>query len=411
MLQNSPANRIVKYGVVLCMAWYLISLMGTLHLRTSGDDLLFLNKSNSVGVLSYVTSRYMTWSGRFTPELLMFSTISFPWIWKAGVVLSVLLSCFSMCRISAGKFNFTIFTLCFVLFLLVPVKINNDASWWITGFYNYLLPISLALYSFSVVISRTRNKCEKLLALLFTFFFPYVEQAGISFIIAVTIYILCFKQYKDKFLMCLLLLSIVNFLICIMAPGNTIRYANEIWHWYPQYQTYSILNKLSLGVDKAHQALTMPFNIPALALSFSVYILGANLKVKPISVTISLIVISTFMAISLASSSFGPPSDFFFFNKTLTSDLWASAKSYLSYFYVLVVFSSLLLLLASLYIEKTINLLPITAMAIGLITIIVMGLSPTVYASSFRVDLFFEIMCIVSASYLANIIFEKHLPK
>lgn len=411
MQQKSSANKIVKCGVILCMAWYLFNLMGTLQLRTSGDDLLFLNKSNSIDVFSYVTSRYMTWSGRFTPELLMFSTISISWIWKLGVPLSVLLISFSMCRISVGNFKFPVFTLCFILFLLIPEKINNDASWWITGFYNYLLPISLALYSFSVVMSRTKNKYEKGLALLFTFYFPYVEQAGISFIIALTIHMLFSKIHKNQFMNWVLALSIINFIICILAPGNAIRYANEIWHWYPQYQTYSIVNKLSLGVDKLHQALTMPFNIPMLILSVATFFLGSTLRVKPLSVIVSLLVLSTFVAVSLASSIFGSPSELFFFNKNLSTDVWSSAKSYLSYLYILIVLSSMILLLLSLYVKKIINLLPLIAFVIGLMTITMMGLSPTVYASNLRVDLFFEVMCIVSASYLVNKSFELNFMK
>lgn len=411
MLQKSHASNIIKCGTILCMAWYLFNLMGTLHLRSSGDDLLFFNKSNNLDVFSYVSSRYMNWSGRVTPELLMFSTISTPLIWKIGIVSSVLLASFSMCRIALGKFNFPTFTLCFVLFLSIPEKINSDASWWITGFYNYLLPISIALYSFSVVASRTNNKIEKFMALLFTLFFPYVEQAGISFVIALTLYVIYFKQYKNMFMMSLLALSAVNFSICIFAPGNALRYANEIWHWYPQYQTYSIFNKLSLGVDKLHQVLTLPFNTPVLILSIATFVLGADLRVKPFSVMVSLIVLSTFVAISLASSVFGSPSQFFFFKETLSSDIWSSAKAFLSYLYILIVLLSILLLLLSLNIEKTINSLPIAALLIGLMTVTVMGLSPTVYISNLRVDLFFEVMCIVSASYLANKIVQIKLIK
>lgn len=193
----------------------------------------------------------------------------------------------------------------------------------------------------------------------------------------------------------------INLAICLKAPGNEQRLLAEPWNWYPQYPTYGLINKLSLGFDKLHQLMTFRYNIPLIGLVAAIIALrsvGGNMLM---SVKIAMIVMMTFIAISITNSLTGFFSNIsFFYSTTLNASNWSSAKIFLSYLYLFFVISSMFIIMLDMLINKMISALPIIAMLLGFMTVTMLGMSPTVYASGFRVDFVFEIMCILSCMYI-----------
>lgn len=412
MQPDITANKWIKYSVLVFSVVYLYIIIRTLHLRGFADDQYFLNIFNSHHIIEHVYGRYFTWTGRFPLELLMTTTIGFNIFWKVGVPASIILLCFSVCRITNYKSSILSFGAALVFFATIPTDINSDASWWVTGFYNYLLPVSLAVYAFSVSYTNRNNIIERAFCIIFSFYYSYMEQAGILYVIAMMTLILFIKERRNKFNYSILLISTINLIICLKAPGNEQRVVLETWTWYPQYQTYGIINKLSLGFDKLHQLMTFRYNIPLIGLSTSILFLGANSGKLKISVKISMVIIMTFISLSVTNSLTGFFSDSsFFYNSILHASRWSSAKIFISYLYIFLVISSMFTIMFDALIKFKISAMPIIAMLLGFMSVTMLGMSPTVYASGLRVDFIFEIMCITSCMYLSIKVYQAGINK
>ncbi|MDO6405282.1 DUF6056 family protein [Pantoea phytobeneficialis] len=406
MQPNTIANKWIKTSVLICAFTYLFIIVRKLHLRDFSDDQYFISIFNSNHIIQILVERYFTWTGRFPIELLMTTTISFKAFWKIGVPLAVIVLCFSLSRIVNKKVSVISFAITLGLFATIPNNINTDASWWITGFYNYLLPVTLAIYSFSVTYTNSNKPIEKAFCFIAVFYFSYMEQAGIAYVIAISCILLSNKESRSKFNITILTISIINLAICLKAPGNEQRLLLEPWNWYPQYTTYGLINKLSLGFDKLHQLMTFRCNIPLIGLVAAIIALRSVGGKMLLSIKIAMVVMMTFIALSITNSLTGFFSNIsFFYSTTLDASNWSSEKIFLSYLYLFIVISSLFIIMLDMLINKMISTLPIIAMFLGFMTVTMLGMSPTVYASGFRVDFVFEIMCILSCMYIFKKLF------
>ena len=88
----------------------------------------------------------------------------------------------------------------------------------------------------------------------------------------------------------------------------------------------------------------------------------------------------------------------------MNAGTWSAGRLYISYLYLLIVISSLYIIMLDMALQQLIPPTPVIAMLIGFMTVTMMGLSPTVYASGLRVDMFFEMMCILSTICIAKCI-------
>jgi len=404
MQQNTPVNKWVSLCLFLTAAIYLFFIYHGLKLRDYDDDKIFLSIFNSEDMIKTLVYRYQTWSGRFVVEWVMTSTIGYAWFWKFGIPISITLACWSCRRIAGLKSSVASLSMTILLFSLIPYDINSDASWWVTGFYNYLLPIAICLYTFSIVYVESNSLLEKALCLTFSFYFSYMEQAGIAFVFSMAAIIFLRKKGRNSFNYLLILIVIINLIICLKAPGNERRFNEEIWKWYPQYQNYGLMNRLALGYDKLHQLMSMRYNLPLII--FSATLFYVRLIVGPMTNTfkIAMAILATFISISIAKCLTGIPNGGFFFNGIpVNAETWSEGKLYISYLYLLIVISSLFIIMLDMALQQLIPPTPVIAMLIGFMTVTMMGLSPTVYASGLRVDMFFEMMCILSTICIANI--------
>ncbi|MEN4830060.1 hypothetical protein [Pantoea vagans] len=403
MLPNTSANKWLKPLAVLTVLTYLLFISKTVNLRGADDDQVFLSIFNSGNIIDILIHRFESWSGRFSLELLMTSTIGYPLFWKIGIPISVVAVCYCCCRISGFRPSIAPFSFALMLFATMPFQINIDASWWITGFYNYLLPVAVALYVYSVCYHGKAGVANKVVCVLLCFYFPYMEQAGIAFVVAMACLICYQRRMVSKFNLAITLLVIINLIICLKAPGNEKRFALEVWRWYPQYQTYGLINKLSLGFDKLHQLMTFRYNIPLIALMISAFYVRCSYSGMRKSTKCALFFIASFISISIANSLTGLFNGGFIFNSTtIDAARWSAGKIYISYFYIFAVISSLCLVLIELAIHAKTNYTAIIAMLIGFMTVTMLGLSPTVYASGYRVDFIFEVMCIIACMSLVR---------
>jgi hypothetical protein len=158
MLHLTTANKIIKTVLALSITAILITIFFKLSLRPDADDQYFLAAINNQTISDYITHRYMTWSGRATLEAVMVLTIGHEWFWRISIPLTLLLLACSISRISTDKMSIQGTFLSIILLMCIPLSINTDTVWWVTGYYNYLLPTAMAAYALSIMMDENRKK-------------------------------------------------------------------------------------------------------------------------------------------------------------------------------------------------------------------------------------------------------------
>ena len=148
--------------------------------------------------------------------------------------------------------------------------------------------------------------------------------------------------------------------------------------------------------------MTLKYNIPLIAFCSILFYLRSTFSNMSLSVKMAMFFIATFISISIANSLTGILSGSLLFGGVIIdATRWYAVKLFISYFYLSIIISSILTLLIDCQLHQKIKSTPIIAIMIGFMTVTMMGLSPTVYASGLRVDFIFEIACIISCMSIA----------
>lgn len=396
MQQNTYANNYFKFLISVCIFSYLFCYASTISLSPSSDDGVFLSVYNTGDIFQFLVKNFKTWSGRFSIELIMTSTIGIEWFWRIGIPASVILTGYSISKIVFHKSSILLIGMFVFIFSQIPSAILGDSAWWVTGFYNYLLPTSIALYLFSTLQLVNINKAEKIACIALSFYVSYMEQVALCLLVAIVVMLLINKNSRTRYRYFVLAIIAINFIACVKSPGNVSRLSIETLNWMPGYKYFNILDMISLGWDKLYQIITLKYNIPFSI--FCISLLYASSKTSPInfSLKFSMIVISSFPALMIYHSLCG---GIFFEGNLIDSGNYSLIDIYISYFYVLVLSVSILLVLIDMLLSGLSSPLPIFSFLISYMSVVIMGFSPTVYASGFRVYYVFEILCILNSMY------------
>lgn len=397
MLQTINANKTARLFMVIAIAAISVMIANYVSLRPEADDQYFLGALENIGLVDYLIQRYSSWSGRVSLEAVMVLTIGHPWFWKVAIPATLIFLSVSIARISGSKSILSMTFIGIMLLLLVPYGINIDAVWWVTGYYNYLLPTAFATYALSVMLQDCPSFVERFLSLLSVILFAYAEQTAVAFIILSLTLVISDKKKITPFSIAMIVLCMVNFVILMKAPGNLVRLHTETWRWMPEFSEYTLIQKMALGFEKVHQSFTVALNVPLIALAAVLvfrYIAGNK---KSIAGWCAAILSCAFIILSLISSIKGHALSRDFFSPVfITADKWSSGSVFASYFFIMMVIASFVVLILSAKLSLKMQIISVSSFITGCITVFMVGFSPTVYASLLRVDYVFEVCCIVS---------------
>ncbi|MBJ7550359.1 hypothetical protein [Marinomonas ostreistagni] len=408
MLNTHVSNK-VRYFSSLFIALYLLIVSYSIETLHWGDDATFLAIANQTNfnILDWLYNRYFEWSGRVTIEFLMLGTINYPAFWKILIPLTMLLMATSISNIIFNEVKAFAVLLILVLMAISPVEIISESTYWVTGFYNYLLPLSLGLYCFSILIKKAPSRMSMVFSFFSVFIFAYQEQVVVLFLLACV----CVPNfYKDKFKLALIFFVIVNAAVLFLAPGNANRLLISYWGAFPQYLDFGLPEQLALGFDKLYQGFIFPDNWPLFI--FLGMLCGRYFFINRYAVSekISLVVLVFFMAFFLAHAQEFPFSSQSFakaqYIGEINSDAIIGGKMYVWYFaFLLVLVSSLILILRQL---TSFGVQILIVLSLGIASVMMMGFSPTVYSSTYRVQLIFEVSLIMAILFQFRTLKEEY---
>ncbi|WP_026885122.1 DUF6056 family protein [Clostridium beijerinckii] len=408
---------------------FIILAIGMLifHLAVNvnfGDDLSFKKVLNDENLIEWLRVRYMTWSSRTVIEGVMVIILGcsiFLWrILDSAIVVLLAVSLSKVCIKSGSRsINWIIVSLIF----LYPFRDMSSAGWGATTL-NYLWPLSFGIYSF-IIVKKIYNNYnikgyEYVLSTLALMFAANQEQMCailFSLYCALTLYFFI-KRKNKRYIILQTCICLVNLIWILKCPGNIVRKVNEVGQWFPDYNTLLFINKTDIGFSSSMvQFICNPnsvfiiFSILAFILTIikcrdnmfriiSGIPLGVGLFFSIFRNNIALF-FPELLKILNYSSQYG----------TITTDNFYSLKSYIPIFLYGMTGICVLLALYFCFGNNVKTILTMLIILLGLASRIIMGFSPTIWASGNRTFLFMYFAFIICTIMIYEEILKSNFNK
>lgn len=381
---------------------FVVALVFSFRIKLTGfgdDDNLFLNpliNEHGGSYLSFLKTRYSTWSSRIIIEIITLVSVQHHLIWR--ILNSIVMT---MCAVlPAFLFKKTkdvkpqSILLSVILFGLVPNSMFSETGW-IATTTNYVFAAAMGLLA---LLSSTQLFVKKepgflifIIGLVATLYAANQEQM-LALLLGLNIlfFIALCRSKKREYIATNIIFIILSAIVIVSAKGNKIRYESEVSRWFPDFESLSFIKKIELGFASTmrhlffdNQWVVLIFLASLLVLLYLKYRRSVFTVFAAIPLVGSLIISNNQLFkinwITNMLNSFGQYGTSFTISdpKTWAADL------------ILMIFLVCVLISIMLYFEFKVKALFVSIIFLGLIfTRMMMGFSPTIWASATRTFLF-----------------------
>lgn len=404
----------VLFGIIMSFA------------RVGGDDATVINSTHNFSVMNAWQQEklnWFRWSSRILVNFVNRSLLGLPrWIWGGYLFVSmyVLLKALSQLFVVENKKFCNLFIACLVL--IMPWQQLSTAGWICTT-GTYFGPVAfgiMGLVPIAKYYKKTRcSVLEEIFYIICLIYGTNIEQMMVIDVGCYTVAIIYFilKKINVKLILvnfCVTIMSVVNFWIC---PGNSGRKLEEEANWFPTFSMLNSVDKVDVGLFTTLRNIFLDNSflfilIIIVMMTFIINKKYGEKKYKYIAFfpTIVLMLLGPFKNFLILffphiSGIYNEWSEYGLF----TVDNAKGISAYVIYLVLMVILLNILLLiiLVSNSIEDLI--VYVTILALGLISRIAIGVSPTIYASGTRTfEVFYMCIIIVGVKVFAeNIVVEK----
>lgn len=385
-----------KYVYYVCLFIFVFALH--LFMRPGeADDLWFIN--NYTGYpLSFAYMRYMQWSSRFLIEMVLVFIASLPLIvWKVLDTLMIVLLFYSGNKLLNIK-NRKILIFEIFLIMILPWKVFGETGW-IATTLNYTWPITLGFYGFSILLEEKTNFLKQIIS-FFCIIFACNQEQMCCVMLAFIIICFCirtFQKKNNKVFLIPFIICILMGVLHIICPGNSMRQISEMQTWYPAYQNFDVLDKISIGIISTVTAILFDFRIIYIAF---IGMLILYIKYLPLNKKLSYII--QFILVCFIFINIYPfdSTQLMFYSKAQESIV----ITFMNFVLPVLLFSLLISIVIYLILKtkNKYNYMFVLLFLSGICSRLILGFSPTVYASGKRTVIYFYIVC-----YLLTIFIMK----
>lgn len=419
--KNSLKNNIKNYYIPFILLFGFSLFMNSQAHIQGGDDTIFVNSFRQYGGVSgWLQSYTSVWSGRIIPHFILIVLLN------CNIIIWKILNSLMITSLAIGIYKFTINTktqftnsdrtkivsfICSVI-LFLPCSVISSSILWVTGSFTYLWSTAfaiIALIPFKRLI--TDEKVSKRL-IIFSFtsilYASYVEQSAsimIVFAIVAIIFALIVKKQIKFYNYILALFICINSYISLSASGNAVRNTAETLKWYPDFDMLSFIDKLFLGVSVTFDHLFNTSNYLMLILGILIAVLVFRKKTDKFTKSIALIPIiySSLKVLSVDK--------LFTFKDT---DKVFVSGGYLQYIPIICACMTTLItlyLFFVIYSDYKESIVTTLIFGAALCESIIMGISPTIFASGSRIFFVTDILLIVCIVRLFYYLYEVEYEK
>lgn len=385
-----------KYVYYVCLFIFVFALH--LFMRPGeADDLWFINNYTG-NPLSFAYMRYMQWSSRFLIEMVLVFIASLPLIvWKVLDTLMIVLLFYSGNKLLNIK-NRKILIFEIFLIMILPWKVFGETGW-IATTLNYTWPITLGFYGFSILLEEKTNFLKQIIS-FFCIIFSCNQEQMCCVMLAFIIICFCirtFQKKNNKVFLIPFIICILMGVLHIICPGNSMRQISEMQTWYPAYQNFDVLDKISIGIISTVTAILFDFRIIYIAF---IGMLILYIKYLPLNKKLSYII--QFILVCFIFINIYPfdSTQLMFYSKAQESIV----ITFMNFVLPVLLFSLLISIVIYLILKtkNKYNYMFVLLFLSGICSRLILGFSPTVYASGKRTVIYFYIVC-----YLLTIFIMK----
>ncbi|NDL61952.1 hypothetical protein GRH90_04130 [Enterobacteriales bacterium SAP-6] len=382
-------------------------MKGIIH---KSDDLIFSQEAQHANVINWLIIRYHGWSSRTAIEFALITLINNKITWSLfnSFFIAITISCVAYITSRFSR-EAIISSVVFLLVLIFTLKkdVLKDGVIWMTGSFNYLWPVALSLFGFALIkaLPLVKNTMPLYIA-AFVFFFlsSFSEQVVAVNLILLTTLAFIYTGNIRKISICSLIATILVFVYIITCPGNKARLFLEIPRWNPDFVNTTIFDKVILGINMSFDQI---FSIQPLAwvILYASLMVCSMLKFAKITSAIMLSIILLIMALNRFSDLTHDYTAVLHFN----SDSVSGAISIVRAVVVLAMAAlTIFILFMSLRNNKE-KYVAVFYYISSFAGTVMLGLSPTIYASSDRIFFVSSVMVSVLAAYFATQAINRHI--
>ena len=380
----------------------LFILVFALHLFMKpgeADDSWFINNYTG-NPLSFAYMRYMQWSSRFLIEMVLVVIVSLPLIlWKVLDTLMIVLLFYSGNKLLNVK-DRKILIFEILLIMILPWKVFGETGW-IATTLNYTWPITLGFYGFSILLEEKTNFLKQVISFICIIFACNQEQmccVMLAFII-ICFCIRTFQKKNNKVFLIPFIICILMGILHIICPGNSMRQISEMQTWYPAYQNFDVLDKISIGIISTVTAILFDFRIIYIAF-IGMLILYTNYL--PLNKKLSYVVqfiLACFIFINIYPFD---STQLMFYSKAQESIV----ITFMNFVLPVLLFSLLISIVIYLILKtkNKYNYMFVLLFLSGICSRLILGFSPTVYASGKRTVIYFYVVCYLLTVFIMKTI-------
>lgn len=250
-----------------------------------GDDNWFFEQSK-MGLIAFTKWRAQVWTSRNIIEFVMLILLNVnEWVWIILDSLMFVLIAHSMRKIISPNPNNDMYItlLIVIIIVLFPFGIFCEAGWYATTL-NYVWPLAFGLYGLSyitrIITKENITNLQKILLILATIYATNQEQMCALYVVfygLFIIYCLIKHIHIPIFVYVIIAISLIMLGYHALCPGNANRKTVETQNYYPEFTSFSIVDKLFLGVvTTVSIGLVNPIYIVFLWSSILIYLIFKN---------------------------------------------------------------------------------------------------------------------------------------
>lgn len=401
--------------LVLMLVLGIVFLFFNFFMPTfKGDDLAYLNRLNKIGYTSASLDHYKTWSSRILIELILMFTAKHFTLWRLLNTAVMLGTITLLCKYIYNRIEAKKLLLVFAIYTMIPLTVMGETGWVATT-TNYQWPVFFSMLAFYPFYQCLKNETINLsvyyCSIPLFFLGSNQEQVNVCFFVLtlfVSIYLWNCKKYNLK-LIVFSVISFIGLIFSLTAPGNSARASKEIINWLPEFKDFTIVNKLDLGISSFGKPFFFDFNglflILFLLIFFLSYTKSKNYYIRIIAAIPLFLNIITYIG-NMAKQGFinyggnsrvmiwGSENLDKLFSKTGTNLSLFNSSTWIATFLVMGLLGCLIVGIYVSFTEKKVATFGMLLLLMGFCSRVIMGFSPTVWASGVRT---FYIMYMVAA--------------
>ena len=405
-------NKIKKHSneIPYFVLFFCVIVLTHLCIREyKGDAPTFFSKIlDQYSFLGATAMRYKTWTSRIIIEipLYWFSYDLRVQAWAIVDILMFVILLLSLMKLTHYKHN----KLVIFLILLYPM-IEMSSAGWIATTINYLWPLALGCASFVLLDKLYHNEKVNILSVIFfmicELFSTNFETFSVYYFVILTfVTVVMFLEHKHTLKSIVIigiqyLISIGNIYLALSCPGNWIRSNAEITKWMIDFPTLTPVDKIILGIEDTVVNLIQS-NLLFLVFALLIFVIGLKKKLSVTKIVAASVPLVSVLLITLLSSF----TDTYFasyklmFQKMININPmnFNSPLPYITFIFFMLIMTIAIVALFDYGKDLKSSILMVLVFSVGFATRVVMGFSPTLYASLLRTFIFFDfsiVFCIV----------------